>query len=69
MPGAELFVGNLDRDIQRREIEDVFEKYGKILRCDVKNKGKIFFIFYRKKTILFFLFIFYLRHGCCILFS
>ena len=39
MPKTELFVGNLDRDVQRKEIEDVFEKYGKILRCDIKNKG------------------------------
>ena len=40
MPKTELFVGNLDRDVQRKEIEDAFEKYGKILRCDIKNKGK-----------------------------
>ena len=39
MPKTELFVGNLDRDIQRKEIEDVFEKYGRLLRCDIKNKG------------------------------
>ena len=39
MPKTELFVGNLDRDVQRKEIEDAFEKYGKILRCDIKNKG------------------------------
>ena len=25
MPKTELFVGNLDRDVQRKEIEDVFE--------------------------------------------
>jgi RNA recognition motif-containing protein len=41
MPKTELFVGNLDRDVQRKEIEDAFEKYGKILRCDIKNKGKV----------------------------
>ena len=39
MPRNELFIGNLDRDVVQRDIEDVFYKYGKILRCDVKNKG------------------------------
>jgi RNA recognition motif-containing protein len=38
---TELFVGNLDRDISRKEIEDVFDKYGRLLRCDVKNRGMI----------------------------
>ena len=42
MPKTELFVGNLDRDVQRKDVEDVFEKYGKIVRCDVKNKGNLF---------------------------
>ena len=36
----ELFVGNLNREISREEIEDVFDKYGKVLRCDLKNRGK-----------------------------
>lgn len=40
MPKTELFVGNLDRDVQRKDIEDVFEKYGKLIRCDIKSKGK-----------------------------
>jgi|LakMenE01Jun11ns_1017448.scaffolds.fasta_scaffold5102380_1 RNA recognition motif-containing protein len=40
MSKTELFVGNLDQNIQRTDIENVFEKYGKILRCDIKNKGK-----------------------------
>jgi RNA recognition motif-containing protein len=39
MTKTELFVGNLDRDVQRKDIEDTFEKYGKILRCDIKNRG------------------------------
>jgi RNA recognition motif-containing protein len=39
MPRAELFLGNLSRDVNQRDIEDVFEKYGKIIRCEVKNKG------------------------------
>ena len=40
MSKTELFVGNLDQNIQRIDIENVFEKYGKILRCDIKNKGR-----------------------------
>jgi len=38
MPRAELFVGNLTRDITRKDMEDVFDKYGKMLKCEVKNK-------------------------------
>jgi RNA recognition motif-containing protein len=39
MPRTELFLGNLAKDIQSRDITDVFEKYGRILRCDIKNRG------------------------------
>jgi RNA recognition motif-containing protein len=39
MPRNELYIGNLDRDVHRQDIEDVFEKYGRILRCDLKNTG------------------------------
>ena len=39
MPKTEIYVGNLIRDITRKEIEDVFEKYGRLRRCDLKNKG------------------------------
>ena len=41
MPRSELFIGNLDRNVTQRDIEKHFDKFGKILRCDVKNKGKI----------------------------
>ena len=40
MPHNELFIGNLDRHVTQRDIESIFDKYGKILRCDVKNRGK-----------------------------
>ena len=40
MGRKELFVGNLSRDVQKRDIEDVFDRYGKLIRCDVKDKGK-----------------------------
>jgi RNA recognition motif-containing protein len=42
MPRTELFVGNLAKDISKQEIEDLFEKYGKVVRCDVKDRGKLF---------------------------
>lgn len=39
MPKAELYVGNLGKDVSRKEIESVFDKYGRLLRCDIKNRG------------------------------
>ena len=39
MPRTELFVGNLTEDIAREDVEDVFRKYGKLIKCDVKSKG------------------------------
>ena len=41
MPKNELFIGNLDRHVTQRDIEGIFDKYGKVLRCDVKNRGKL----------------------------
>ena len=40
MPKNELFLGNLGRDVTRKDIETVFDKYGRLLRCDIKDKGK-----------------------------
>ncbi len=40
MPRSELFIGNLNTDITRKDIEDVFDKYGRILKCEVKIKGQ-----------------------------
>lgn len=34
-----LFVGRLPRDCRPRELEDLFHKYGRITRCDVKRGG------------------------------
>ena len=39
MPRTELYIGNLNRDASRRDIENLFEKYGRVVRCDVKDKG------------------------------
>ncbi|GFQ89949.1 uncharacterized protein TNCT_687902 [Trichonephila clavata] len=33
---SQLFVGRLPIDIRERDVEQVFEKYGRLLRCDVK---------------------------------
>ncbi len=40
MPKNELFLGNLGRDVTKKDIETVFDKYGRLVRCDIKDKGK-----------------------------
>ena len=37
--GASLFVGKLSYDCRPRELEELFGKYGRITRCDIK-RGK-----------------------------
>ncbi|KNC84932.1 hypothetical protein, variant [Sphaeroforma arctica JP610] len=37
-----LFIGRLSHDIREADLEDVFIKYGKINRCEVKNGGFAF---------------------------
>ncbi|XP_076370014.1 uncharacterized protein LOC143256544 [Tachypleus tridentatus] len=32
----QLFIGRLPLDVRERDIENIFEKYGRLLRCDVK---------------------------------
>lgn len=39
MPRNELYIGNLNRDVSSKDIESVFKRHGKILRCDIKNRG------------------------------
>ena len=34
-----LFIGRIPSDTRSRELEDVFIKYGRIVRCDVKPGG------------------------------
>lgn len=31
-----LFVGRLSRNTRIRDLEDVFENYGRVVRCDIK---------------------------------
>ena len=40
--GGSLFIGRLAFDCRTRELEDLFGKYGRLTRCDVK-KGKLAF--------------------------
>ncbi|OMH84664.1 Serine/arginine-rich splicing factor [Zancudomyces culisetae] len=35
--GSQLFVGRLPRDIRSSELEDLFSRYGKLSRCDIKR--------------------------------
>lgn len=35
-----LFVGRLPSDFDNRELEELFEKHGKILECKVKRGSK-----------------------------
>ena len=42
MPSKELFIGGLDKECTQSDLENTFEKHGKITRCSVKNSGKIF---------------------------
>jgi len=43
-----LFVGNLPHDVRTREIEDIFSRYGRIARIDIK-RGYAFLEFEDKR--------------------
>ena len=34
---GKVFIGRLNRNIRREEVEDAFETYGRIIRCDIKS--------------------------------
>lgn len=34
---ARIYVGNLPPDIRSKELETMFEKYGKVIKVDVKH--------------------------------
>eukprot|EP00124_Ichthyophonus_hoferi_P005561 Ihof_evm2s839 gene=Ihof_evmTU2s839 len=34
-----LFIGRLGPEIRTRDLEDVFGRYGRLVRCDLKNGG------------------------------
>ncbi|CAF0725710.1 unnamed protein product [Didymodactylos carnosus] len=42
MPSSELFVGNLNRDVSKRDLEDIFESYGRLIRCELKQGASSF---------------------------
>ena len=33
---SRIYIGNLPEDVRSREVEDIFDKYGKILDVDIK---------------------------------
>ena len=35
---SKIYIGNLPPDIRTKDIEDLFDKYGKIVFLDLKNK-------------------------------
>jgi hypothetical protein len=39
MPRTELYIGNLNKEVCKKDIETVFDKYGRMLRCEIKSKG------------------------------
>ena len=48
MADGRIYVGNLPMDIQERDIEDLFFKYGKVRDIELKNnRGTIPFAFVR----------------------
>lgn len=48
MSDGRIYVGNLPMDVQERDIEDLFYKYGKIRDIELKNnRGTIPFAFVR----------------------
>ena len=34
---GKVFIGRLNRNVRREEVEDAFETYGRIVRCDIKS--------------------------------
>jgi len=36
---GQLFVGRLNRNTRVRDLEEVFETYGRLIRCDIKYGG------------------------------
>ena len=36
MPHNELFLGGLNKETRRQDLEDVFSKYGRLTRSDIK---------------------------------
>ena len=43
--GGSLFVGRLSRNTRIKDVEEIFESYGRMTRCDIKY-GKCCFDFY-----------------------
>jgi len=37
---GQLFIGRLNRNTRARDLEEVFETYGRLTRCDIKYGSK-----------------------------
>ena len=37
---GQLFIGRLNRNTRTRDLEEVFETYGRLTRCDIKYGSK-----------------------------
>lgn len=59
MPKNELFLGGLSKDTRRQDLEDIFSKYGKLTRCDIKYVNGI--LIYDSLFQIFNLFILYIE--------
>ncbi|CAF0767543.1 unnamed protein product [Rotaria sordida] len=42
MSQVEIFVGNIHRDISKHDLEDIFENYGRVVRCELKQGASNF---------------------------
>jgi len=41
---GQLFIGRLSRNTRTRDLEEVFETYGRLTRCDIKYGSKYGFV-------------------------
>lgn len=59
-----IYIGNLPPDVRTKDVEDLFDKYGKIVFCDLKNRGKgppfAFLEFEDSRCVNFYRFLVYL---------
>ena len=60
-----LFVGRLSKDTRAKDLEDVFYKYGKLIRCDVKygeeTRVSLIYLFLHFFNASLFFFLFFLQ--------
>lgn len=42
---SKIYVGNLPSDIRKRDLEDIFYKYGKVVEVDLHDRRELPFAF------------------------